>query len=238
VYQNRRPFHPQRLWELIYDKFILELQHEEEEDGEDDEDMEEDEDDDEDEEEDDSDDDEDVDMEDDEDTEAIEPPSKDVILANKRAHPLLSRLFRSKGHFFLASRPNQTGEWSSAGAILQLTGGHPWNCLLAPEDIYTGSQQIDDCIKFDIELGGEWGDRRQELVFIGESLDTKGLTELLDSCLLNDEEFAAWEKIMRSTQDPDKLARRLARAFSDGFPDWAPSEFEAHDHDHDHAHDK
>lgn len=36
----------------------------------------------------------------------------------------------------------------------------------------------------------EFGDRRQELVFIGQSLDREGLTARLNACLLDDEEMA------------------------------------------------
>ena len=34
-----------------------------------------------------------------------------------------------------------------------------------------------------------WGDRQQELVFIGQNLNQKVIQALLDECLLSDEEF-------------------------------------------------
>lgn len=42
------------------------------------------------------------------------------------------------------------------------------------------------------------GDRRQEIVFIGESLDQVGIIEALNSYLLTDKEMKTWEKVMRS----------------------------------------
>ena len=54
---------------------------------------------------------------------APELPSNETILANKRAHPLFGRLFRSKGEVWLATRPNQAGEWSQAGGMLTLGTG-------------------------------------------------------------------------------------------------------------------
>lgn len=48
--------------------------------------------------------DDDVEMED-----PLELPEPAEILANKRAHPLFSRLFRSKGEYFLATRPGRAG---------------------------------------------------------------------------------------------------------------------------------
>lgn len=36
----------------------------------------------------------------------LEIPDPSVVLANKKANPLVSRLFRSKGEYWLATRPN------------------------------------------------------------------------------------------------------------------------------------
>ncbi|KAK2012501.1 CobW/HypB/UreG [Colletotrichum eremochloae] len=234
VYTRTRPFHPRRLWSLLYDKFILQMEAPEddedamEEDDNEDEDKGSDKEDEEwedDEEEDD--DDEDDDMED-----PLEPPANDVILANKTAHPLFNRLFRSKGEFFLATRPHRAGDWSQAGAMLTMTGGRPWFCTLPPEDYLTGDPEVDALVTHDVKKGGEWGDRRQELVFIGESLDIKGLEAALDACLLDEAEFAKWQKVMRNKRwDDEKKRDKLQDLFDDGFPDWEDDgDHEGHDH--------
>ncbi|OAA66700.1 Cobalamin (vitamin B12) biosynthesis CobW-like protein [Niveomyces insectorum RCEF 264] len=247
VYTRRRPFHPRRLYMLMYDKFILQLEHpddeeEGDEDDDEDEDMSVDEDDGKDEKENaDGDKDEDAEMNDAEDGDDDEPPVNDappensVILANKRASPLFRRLFRSKGEFFLATRPQQAGEWSQAGAMLTMTGGRPWFCTLPAEEYITGDAEVDRLVQYDLATGGEWGDRRQEIVFIGESLDAAALGSALDACLLNDEEYAQWETLMRDEAgrfkgktDAEADAARieaLQNLFEDGFPDWpAPNE--------------
>lgn len=108
VYVRRRPFHPKRLFALLHDKFVLqhpfeeEEEEEEEEEGKDSEDesMEVDGE---------EDDDDDMNMDD-----PLDIPDPAVVLANKRSHPLFSKLFRSKGEYFLATRPDQAGGKSSA----------------------------------------------------------------------------------------------------------------------------
>ncbi|CAH0022242.1 unnamed protein product [Clonostachys rhizophaga] len=279
IYTRRRPFHPRRLWALVYDKFILQLEHPE--DGEE-------------EEEEDDEEDEDVVMVDHEDadqemdndsnhgssssrenaggssprsshsnTETVQTipsptlqskkmpkksqdiessdldelftPDNEVILRNKRNHPVFGRLFRSKGEFLLATRPHRAGDWSQAGTMLTMTGGRPWFCTLPEEEYTTGDGEVDKLVQHDIEQGGEWGDRRQELVFIGERLDHKAVEALLDECLLTDEEFEEWKKVMRNgVMSDSKRQEVLEELFEDGFPDW-PEDDEDHE-GHDHAH--
>lgn len=278
VYTRQRPFHPRRLFALLYDKFILQMEHPDDDEEEDEDDM------------DDVEDEEKTQDEDDEDMVIVEPetapdaesasasspvssrsyggstaqtvpspgpsehgekdvdmsedpldiPPKEQVLETRRNHPLLRRLFRSKGEFFMATRPHRAGDWSQAGAILTITGGRPWFCTLPEEEYLTGKEDVDALVKHDIAKGGEWGDRRQELVFIGEKLDHAALEEMLDECLLNDSEMKKWEKVMRNKKltDDQKRMEALEDIFEDGFPDW-PGDFEDDDHDHeghDHSH--
>ncbi|KAJ4862126.1 cobW/HypB/UreG, nucleotide-binding domain-containing protein [Trichoderma breve] len=252
IYSRYRPFHPRRLFALLYDKFILQMEH-----PDDDDDDEEDEEEDEGEEGDEGQSDEDKsdstspshspstpqteassqgDGKDtnDMDVDPLMMPSNEVILANKRAHPTLARLFRSKGEFFLATRPHRAGEWSQAGAMLTLTGGRSWFCTLPEEEYTTGSPDIDTLVQHDIAKGGEWGDRRHEIVFIGEGLDHEGLEKMLDACLLTDGEYEEWKTVMRKDGVEEEERRRmLQELFEDGFPDWSGDDEEGHEgHDH------
>ncbi|EMT66591.1 Putative metal chaperone YciC [Fusarium odoratissimum] len=237
IYSRHRPFHPRRLWALLYDKFILQLEQPEDDDEEGEE----------------EDEDEDLEMVDYpdaedstedvfddsemQDAEDLFTPSNEVILDTKRKHPIFARLFRSKGEFFLATRPHRAGDWSQAGAMLTLTGGRPWFCTLPAEEYTTGDPEVDGLVQHDIKKGGEWGDRRQELVFIGENLDHKALEKMLDECLLTDDEFKKWEGVMRDEKKSDEEKREaLEDLFDDGFPDW-PEDDEHEDHEgHDHSH--
>ncbi|KAH6606169.1 family inorganic phosphate transporter [Trichoderma cornu-damae] len=277
IYTRHRPFHPRRLFALLYDKFILQMEHpdDDDDDGDDDGDDEEGE-----QREERGSDTEDADMVDFDDVASIgsssgdtagahaassppHPPStpetapsvrrdgkgtngtdidslitppNETILANKRAHPTLARLFRSKGEFLLATRPHRAGEWSQAGAMLTVTGGRPWFCTLAPEEYTTGSADVDALVKHDVAKGGEWGDRRQEIVFIGEGLDHEALEEMLDACLLTDGEYEGWKGVMRKDGlEEEERREALEELFEDGFPDWSGDggEDEGHEgHDH------
>ncbi|KAL6694300.1 P-loop containing nucleoside triphosphate hydrolase protein [Trichoderma pleuroticola] len=237
IYTNQRPFHPRRLFAILYDKFILQLEHP---DSSDDEEMK-----------DEEGGDQDVDMDNQPDVDLdmdevdwdneFPIPSNELILENKRKHPLLAPLLRSKGEFFIATRPHRAGNWSQAGTMLTLTGGRPWFCTLDREEYVTGDPKIDRLVAHDIKKGSEWGDRHQEMVFIGEKLDHNGLKQMLNECLLTDAEFETWQEIMRDdARDNDSKFEALNDAFEDGFPDWPEDDGHDHDHDHDdpdHGHD-
>ncbi|EGD86362.2 hypothetical protein H112_07295 [Trichophyton rubrum D6] len=221
VYTARRPFHPRHLFALLHDKFIL-LQHseggDEDEDNEGNEGDKMDLDDDE---------------EEDEDTEkqgvsGFEQPDPAIILANKRSHAF-GPVLRSKGFFWLATRPLQFGEWSQAGGMLTVSCGGPWFAEV-PSDAWPEDEDVRKSIENDFK--GPWGDRRQELVFIGEGIDIEKITALLDDCLLDDKEMARWERVMGNKElSRDEKAELLGTMWEDGWEDWPSFEIEGEDED-------
>lgn len=105
-----------------------------------------------------------------------------------------------------------------------MEGSLPWFCTLEEKDWPVPVESI-PLIRS--EFSGPWGDRQQEIVFIGENLDSEAITELLDSCLLNDNEMKKWEKVVRKAEKmeiaPEMLERKLEKVFEDGWEDWATS---------------
>ncbi|KAI6086868.1 cobalamin synthesis protein cobW C-terminal domain-containing protein [Hypoxylon rubiginosum] len=226
VYRARRPFHPARLWDMIKNVFVV-IQTEYQIEGED---MDVDQD-----EGDGSEDsDDDVIDEADDDTDMEDQPQLDpkARLASKMADETFGPLLRSKGFLWLATRPRMYGEWSQAGVMLTISGQDLWRCEI-PEDEWPADPETRKAITRDFD--GKWGDRRQELVFIGQQMRKGGeerLRKALDACLLNDDEFREWEAAMESND----VQERLDDLFEDGFEDWVETSHEGHDHGDGHAH--
>jgi G3E family GTPase len=97
-------------------------------------------------------------------------------------------LLRSKGYFWLATRHDIVVLWSQAGGSAEYRPVAQW-WAAAPE----GSLPEEEESR--MEITREWrepyGDRRQELVFIGQDLPREKMLEELEQCLLTDEEMEA-----------------------------------------------
>jgi G3E family GTPase len=131
VYRSRRPFHPQRFWNLIHTEW------------------------------------------------------KGVL--------------RSKGYFWLASRYDFAGNWAQAGGACRHGAAGLWWSAVDPAQWPDDPEYLAQIRK---NLDPEFGDRRQELVFIGVGLDEAAMCAKLDACLLNDTEMRLGESAWRDLPDP------------------------------------
>lgn len=109
------------------------------------------------------------------------------------------KLIRSKGYFWLASRPQFAGSWSQAGGIARYGfAGMFWKAV--PETRWPDDEASREVI---MENWVEpFGDMRQELVFIGQGLDEAAVTSALDDCLLDDELLLAGKDVWQTLPDP------------------------------------
>ena len=109
------------------------------------------------------------------------------------------KLIRSKGYFWLASRPEFAGQWSQAGGIARYGfAGMFWKAL--PKEKWpTDEEYLSSIEKQWVE---PFGDMRQELVFIGQGLDQSGFTQALDDCLLSEVEVLRGKAYWATLQDP------------------------------------
>lgn len=109
------------------------------------------------------------------------------------------KLLRSKGYFWLASRPEFAGQWSQAGGIARYGfGGMFWKSV-PKENWPTDEDYLASIQENWVE---PFGDMRQELVFIGQNLDKSGITQALDDCLLSKEEMLRGTDYWLSLEDP------------------------------------
>jgi G3E family GTPase len=106
------------------------------------------------------------------------------------------RLLRSKGYFWLASTPEYAWLWHQAGGIARYNmAGLFWQAV--PAEQWPQEPELQQAI---IQSWAEpYGDRRQELVFIGQQLDKAAMLAQLEACLLTDDELALgeqqWQKL-------------------------------------------
>ncbi len=114
-------------------------------------------------------------------------------------HEGWDQVLRSKGFFWLATRMDITGLWSQAGGSAQYRANGYWWAVLDE-----ANWPEDEATRANIRklIGGEFGDRRQEMVFIGVNMDETGIRADLDKCLLTDEEMALGEEGWSGFSDP------------------------------------
>ena len=92
---------------------------------------------------------------------------------------------RAKGFFWLASRPQWVGELSHAGSLIQTQAAGYWWAAV-PQKHWPDDAAMVARIKRGWHPS--WGDRRQELVFIGStSMDQERMTASLNACLMPEE---------------------------------------------------
>jgi G3E family GTPase len=94
-------------------------------------------------------------------------------------------VIRSKGWFWLATRPDFVGKLSQAGGAMEVGAAGLWwashKAGKAEPEVMEQLRRV---------WHPEFGDRRQEIVFIGIEIDEAAMRRRLDACLLNDEELA------------------------------------------------
>ncbi|WP_030734751.1 GTP-binding protein [Streptomyces griseus] len=104
---------------------------------------------------------------------------------------------RSRGRFWLADRPDTLLSWDAAGGALCVDNTGPWLASL-PDAAWSMVPPYRRAAAA-LDWHPEHGDRCQHLVFVSPGLDREGLTGLLDSCLLTDEEFGSgregWKRL-------------------------------------------
>ena len=126
-----------------------------------------------------------------------------VFKRNKPFHPerflkfvensFPKNILRSKGLFWIASRSDQALIWSSAGGSIKTDPAGVWWASMPFSERINYAAFVNNQKQIESKWDSTFGDRKIELVFIGQHLDVNLITNQLENCLLNDEELLQWE---------------------------------------------
>ena len=112
---------------------------------------------------------------------------------------IAGKLIRSKGFFWLATRPQLAGIWSQAGGMARYgAAGLFWKAV--PKEQWPEDPEYLKAIEE--QWMEPFGDMRQELVFIGQGLNKNDIIERLDRCLLTDEQLIQGHHVWAEMPDP------------------------------------
>ena len=103
----------------------------------------------------------------------------------------LPGVIRAKGHFWLATRPDWAAEFSLAGAVSSVSPLGRWWAAVPPGRWPRSGAGLEEVQALWAE---PWGDRRQEIVFIGHGMDRAAIMAALEAALVPGASFApeAW----------------------------------------------
>ena len=98
-------------------------------------------------------------------------------------------IIRSKGLFWLASRPGQAMVWGQAGGSLKADSAGVWWSSMPFENRIQQMSFIENQQHIESDWDNVFGDRKNEIVFIGQKMNKELIISHLDSCLSTDEEL-------------------------------------------------
>ncbi len=99
-----------------------------------------------------------------------------------------SNVVRSKGLFWLASRPHHALLWSQAGGSLKAEPFGTWWAAYSEKERLCNPGYVANKGEIAKKWDKKYGDRMNELVIIGQDLDEKAITKELNACLVKEED--------------------------------------------------
>ena len=102
-------------------------------------------------------------------------------------------IIRAKGLFWLASRRNDALNFSQAGGSSRLEKAGVWWCSMPYADRIRYASFVHNKNIIEARWSKQWGDRQNELVFIGQDIDIEKITAELNACLLQDNELEFYD---------------------------------------------
>ncbi|MEM9084740.1 MAG: GTP-binding protein [Pseudomonadota bacterium] len=104
----------------------------------------------------------------------------------------LDKVIRAKGHFWMATRPDFLAELAIAGTQKSVSRMGRWWAAV-PKNRWPDDGTFEEFVMKHWDQ--TWGDRRQEMVFIGIGMDQEAISAALEECLVPETEYEpeAWE---------------------------------------------
>ena len=118
-------------------------------------------------------------------------------------------IIRSKGLFWLASRPGQALSWSQAGGSLRADSAGVWWSSMPYGDRITFAGFVENQQMIEEGWDKTFGDRKNELVFIGQGMNESEIREQLEACLCTASEIKELD-LERGVEDQWPLPRTEA----------------------------
>lgn len=97
-------------------------------------------------------------------------------------------IIRSKGIFYLAAMPEQAINFSQAGGSLRIDPAGVWWASMQQYEREQYVDYLENRTEIDADWDSDFGDRKNELVFIGQEINNDELKKSLKYCLLTDTE--------------------------------------------------
>jgi G3E family GTPase len=105
-----------------------------------------------------------------------------------------ANVIRSKGLFWLASRPDEALNWSQAGGSLRAEKAGVWWCSMPYKDRISYASFVENQKEIEAKWDKRFGDRLNELVIIGQEINKNSIMLELEACLCNAEEVEQMQK--------------------------------------------
>lgn len=105
-------------------------------------------------------------------------------------------ILRSKGLFWVASRPEQALIWGQAGGSLRADNAGVWWSSMTFQERFEQIAFVENQQTIEADWHSVFGDRKNEIVFIGQNLDEPLIRKQLEHCLLTTSELESieWQK--------------------------------------------
>jgi G3E family GTPase len=120
-------------------------------------------------------------------------------------------IIRSKGLFWIASRPEQAMNWSQAGGSMKAEGAGVWWASMPLAERISFSNFIENQDLIEERWTQDFGDRLNELVYIGISLNEKDVRKQLEECLCTADELMDLQDGFFSNKDPFPIPRAIEK---------------------------